>query len=175
MHLTGSRISIAGKTCGVMMSLGVLLGGCGQSLGSRKAGSGGCGVSAGLSKCWEEHNQRCMHCCKHQTALTRHRECMHRGKAGRLRRTCSAVSDTAVGRIPGKRRQQVTPDMTAEMRWLRSPKEGVVSFRVRKQMSYRASLSRICNRQYNPMSVCWYVAASSNQQQQDTCKDRACC
>ena len=45
---------------------------------------------------------------------------------------------------PGKRRQQVTPDMTAEMRWLRSPKEGVVSFRVRKQMSYSASLSRIC-------------------------------
>lgn len=43
---------------------------------------------------------------------------------------------------PGKRRQQVMPDMTAEMRWLRSPKVGVVSFRVRKQMSYNASLSR---------------------------------
>ena len=42
---------------------------------------------------------------------------------------------------PGKRREQVTPDMTAEVRWFRSPKVGVVSFRVRKQMSYRASLS----------------------------------
>jgi hypothetical protein len=29
---------------------------------------------------------------------------------------------------PGKRRQQVTPDMTADMRWLRSPKVGVVSW-----------------------------------------------
>ena len=28
---------------------------------------------------------------------------------------------------PGKRRQQVTPAMTAEMRWLRSLKEGLVS------------------------------------------------
>ena len=36
---------------------------------------------------------------------------------------------------PGKRRQQVTPDMTAEMRWFRSPKVGVVSLSVRKQMS----------------------------------------
>ena len=34
--------------------------------------------------------------------------------------------------------------MTAEMRWLRSPKVGVVSFRVRKQMSYSASLSSTC-------------------------------
>ena len=36
---------------------------------------------------------------------------------------------------PGKRRQQVTPDMTAEIRWLRSPNVGVVSLSVRKQMS----------------------------------------
>merc|ERR1719231_90736 len=43
---------------------------------------------------------------------------------------------------PGKRRQQVVADMTAATRWLRSPKVGVVSLRVRKQMSYRASLSR---------------------------------
>merc|ERR1719181_2525386 len=42
---------------------------------------------------------------------------------------------------PGKRRQQVVADMTAATRWLRSPNVGVVSFRVRKQMSYRASLS----------------------------------
>ena len=47
---------------------------------------------------------------------------------------------------PGNRRQQVMPDMTAEMRWFRSPNVGVVSFRVRKQMSYSASLSRTWNR-----------------------------
>ena len=35
------------------------------------------------------------------------------------------------------------PDITAEMRWFRSPKVEVVSFRVRKQISYKASLSRI--------------------------------
>ena len=42
---------------------------------------------------------------------------------------------------PGKRRQVVTPDMVAETRWFRSPKVGVVSLSVRKQMSYSASLS----------------------------------
>merc|ERR1719164_137787 len=42
---------------------------------------------------------------------------------------------------PGKRSEQVTPDMTADTRWFKSPKVGVVSLRVRKQMSYRASLS----------------------------------
>ena len=31
--------------------------------------------------------------------------------------------------------------MVAETKWLRSPYVGVVSFRVRKQMSYKASLS----------------------------------
>merc|ERR1711904_53992 len=36
----------------------------------------------------------------------------------------------------------VTPDIQAEHKWLRSPYVGVVSLRVRKQMSYRASLSR---------------------------------
>lgn len=33
------------------------------------------------------------------------------------------------------------PDIAADTRWLRSPYVGVVSFRVRKQMSYKASLS----------------------------------
>merc|ERR1719164_353762 len=33
------------------------------------------------------------------------------------------------------------PDMQAQTKWFRSPYVGVVSFRVRKQMSYRASLS----------------------------------
>ncbi len=42
---------------------------------------------------------------------------------------------------PGKRRQVVTPLMVAETRWLRSPYVGVVSLRVRKQISYKASLS----------------------------------
>ncbi len=45
---------------------------------------------------------------------------------------------------PGNRRQQVMPDMTAEMRWFRSPKVGLVSFSVRKQISYNASLSSTC-------------------------------
>ena len=43
--------------------------------------------------------------------------------------------------IPGNRRQVVTPDMVSETRWLRSPYVGDVSFKVLKQMSYRASLS----------------------------------
>ncbi len=38
----------------------------------------------------------------------------------------------------------MTPDMTAEMRWFRSPNVGVVSFSVLKQMSYSASLSSTC-------------------------------
>uniref|UniRef100_A0A0E9XPN4 Uncharacterized protein n=1 Tax=Anguilla anguilla TaxID=7936 RepID=A0A0E9XPN4_ANGAN len=42
---------------------------------------------------------------------------------------------------PGKRRQVVTPFMVADTRWFRSPYVGVVSLRVRKQMSYSASLS----------------------------------
>merc|ERR1719158_2208177 len=43
---------------------------------------------------------------------------------------------------PGNRRQHVTPDRPAETRWFKSPYVGVVSFNVRKQMSYKASLSR---------------------------------
>merc|ERR1719352_2234858 len=42
---------------------------------------------------------------------------------------------------PGKRSEHVTPDMTADTRWFKSPNVGVVSLRVRKQMSYSASLS----------------------------------
>merc|ERR1719240_950325 len=56
---------------------------------------------------------------------------------------------------PGKRRQQVTPDMTAEIKWLRSPKVGVVSLRVRKQMSYRASLSRTMHS--SAFSTSWWT------------------
>ena len=36
---------------------------------------------------------------------------------------------------------EVTPDIVADTRWFRSPKVGVVSLSVRKQISYRASLS----------------------------------
>merc|ERR1719456_602795 len=43
---------------------------------------------------------------------------------------------------PGKRRQHVTPDRPALTKWFRSPYVGVVSLRVRKQMSYKASLSK---------------------------------
>ena len=35
----------------------------------------------------------------------------------------------------------MTPDIVADTRWFRSPYVGVVSLSVRKQMSYRASLS----------------------------------
>ena len=35
----------------------------------------------------------------------------------------------------------MTPDIVAETRWFKSPYVGVVSFKVLKQMSYRASLS----------------------------------
>merc|ERR1719181_1262487 len=43
---------------------------------------------------------------------------------------------------PGKRKHVVTPDIAAETKWFKSPYVGVVSFSVRKQMSYNASLSR---------------------------------
>merc|ERR1719333_1575858 len=43
---------------------------------------------------------------------------------------------------PGKRRQQVTPLIAALTRWFRSPYVGVVNFKVLKQMSYKASLSK---------------------------------
>lgn len=39
---------------------------------------------------------------------------------------------------PGKRSEVLTPDMTAETRWFRSPYEGWDSLRVRMQISYRA-------------------------------------
>merc|ERR1719447_1117465 len=42
---------------------------------------------------------------------------------------------------PGNRKHVVTPLMVADTRWLRSPYVGVVNFKVRKQMSYNASLS----------------------------------
>merc|ERR1719194_54221 len=38
--------------------------------------------------------------------------------------------------------EHVMPERPAETRWFKSPYVGVVSFRVRKQMSYKASLSR---------------------------------
>lgn len=39
---------------------------------------------------------------------------------------------------PGNRKQVVTPDMTADTRWFKSPYDGLDSFRVRMQISYRA-------------------------------------
>lgn len=42
---------------------------------------------------------------------------------------------------PGNRRQVVTPLMVADTRWFKSPYVGVVSFKVLKQISYKASLS----------------------------------
>merc|ERR1719450_396115 len=54
---------------------------------------------------------------------------------------------------PGKRRQHVTPDRPADTRWFRSPYVGVVSLRVRKQMSYSASLSR--QKHWSEFSTSW--------------------
>merc|ERR1719232_1118673 len=42
---------------------------------------------------------------------------------------------------PGKRRHVVTPLIAALTKWFKSPYVGVVNFNVRKQMSYKASLS----------------------------------
>lgn len=42
---------------------------------------------------------------------------------------------------PGKRKHVVTPQIAADTKWFRSPYVGVVSFSVRKHMSYSASLS----------------------------------
>merc|ERR1719424_2427376 len=42
---------------------------------------------------------------------------------------------------PGKRMEQVIPESPADTKWFRSPYVGVVSLSVRKQMSYKASLS----------------------------------
>lgn len=51
------------------------------------------------------------------------------------------VQSTSLLTCPGKRRQVVTPLIVADTRWFKSPYVGVVSLSVRKQMSYRASLS----------------------------------
>merc|ERR1719238_1671786 len=59
---------------------------------------------------------------------------------------------------PGKRRQQVVADITAATRWLRSPKVGVVSLRVRKQMSYSASLSRRSDS--SEFSTSWWIEST---------------
>merc|ERR1712006_9269 len=55
---------------------------------------------------------------------------------------------------PGKRRQHVTPDRPADTRWFKSPYVGVVSFKVRKQMSYNASLSR--RKDSSEFSTSWW-------------------
>merc|ERR1712157_367077 len=55
---------------------------------------------------------------------------------------------------PGKRRHVVTPLIAALTRWFKSPYVGVVSFNVRKQMSYSASLS---NRKHSSaFSTSWW-------------------
>merc|ERR1711937_633986 len=43
---------------------------------------------------------------------------------------------------PGKRMEQVMPDNPALTKWFKSPLVGVVSLRVLKQISYKASLSK---------------------------------
>ena len=55
---------------------------------------------------------------------------------------------------PGKRKQQVTPLMAADTKWFRSPYVGVVSFNVRKQISYNASLSN--KKDSSEFSTSWW-------------------
>ena len=60
--------------------------------------------------------------------------------------------------------------MTAEMRWLRSPKVGVVSLSVRKQMSYSASLSSTMHSSAFSTSWCTdSVALYGSTTVSDTC------
>ena len=60
--------------------------------------------------------------------------------------------------------------MTAEMRWFRSPKVGVVSLSVRKQMSYSASLSSTMHSSAFSTSWCTdSVALYGSTTVSDTC------
>ena len=61
--------------------------------------------------------------------------------------------------------------MTALIRWFRSPKVGVVSFRVRKQMSYSASLSRICTPQASSLQDICVLMSITYQPQAEPCLD----
>merc|ERR1712232_27220 len=61
-----------------------------------------------------------------------------RGKGTRF----TAILRRSQFNCPGKRRQQVTPLMAALTKWFKSPYVGVVNFKVRKHISYKASLSR---------------------------------
>ena len=81
--------------------------------------------------------------------------CKHRGQGAVETETIPHMACGGPVSLPGKRRQQVTPDMTALMRWFRSAKEGLVSFSVLKQMSYSASLSRICRPGQGSAQHCW--------------------
>merc|ERR1719181_2107863 len=60
---------------------------------------------------------------------------------------------------PGNRRQQVTPLIAALTRWLRSPYVGVVNLRVRKQMSYKASLSK--RKHSSAFSTSWWKESTA--------------
>merc|ERR1712118_331215 len=59
----------------------------------------------------------------------------------RARYCCDPRDVSGAKPVMKKWRRQVTPLIAALTRWLRSPYVGVVSFSVRKQMSYKASLS----------------------------------
>merc|ERR1719453_1706089 len=51
--------------------------------------------------------------------------------------------------------EHVMPDRPAETRWFKSPYVGVVSFKVRKQISYKASLSR--QKEKSEFSTSWWT------------------
>merc|ERR1719305_1261156 len=56
---------------------------------------------------------------------------------------------------PGNRKQHVTPERPALTRWFKSPYVGVVNFKVRKQISYKASLSR--QKDSSEFSTSWWT------------------
>merc|ERR1719199_1047309 len=91
-----------------------------------------CCVSSGTVRaryCWEPREVR--------GAKPVMKKC-RRGNGMRL----TAILRRSQFNWPGKRRQHVTPLIAALTRWFKSPYVGVVNFNVRKQMSYRASLSK---------------------------------
>merc|ERR1712000_653385 len=82
--------------------------------------------------CWVSSGTVRARYCREPREVRGVKPIMKKWRRGKGMRLTASLRRSALS-WPGKRRQQVTPDMVAEMRWLRSPKVGVVSLRVRKQ------------------------------------------
>ena len=76
---------------------------------------------------------------QHEEVQTRERD---QGHSQLPQVAVQLTTETQAAGDPGNHGgHQVIPDITADTRWFSSPKVEVVSFGVRKQMSYKASLS----------------------------------